>query len=253
MQQPVALVTGGSRGIGRAVCQALARQGYQVVAVGRDESALAETASLIDSEGGHCWFVPCDVRDAKAIETCVQSVLDRYGRIDVLVNNAGGGTTGRPTPSYELPDAEWVDTLHLNLTSVYRFCKAVSPGMIERRSGCIVNVASVAARQASNLSGVAYTAAKSGMVGLTRHLAKELGPFGIRINTVAPGIIASPRVAAKVASLSDSERQALFGRVPLGRLGDVAEVASVVGFLASSAASYVHGGLIDINGGLYMA
>jgi len=125
--------------------------------------------------------------------------------------------------------------------------------MKARRSGAIVTVASIASRQASNLSGIAYTAAKSGLAGLNRHLAKELGPFGIRVNAVAPGIIASERVQAKFDAYTDAERTAIHARVPLGRIGTVEEVASVVAFLASPAASYVHGALIDINGGMFMA
>jgi NAD(P)-dependent dehydrogenase (short-subunit alcohol dehydrogenase family) len=115
-----------------------------------------------------------------------------------------------------------------------------------------VNVASVAAHVASNLSNAAYTAAKTGIVGLSRHLAKELGAFNIRVNTVAPGIIASERVAAKYATYSEDERSALLSRIPLGRIGRVEEVASVVAFLGSEGASYIHGALIDINGGLFM-
>jgi 3-oxoacyl-[acyl-carrier protein] reductase len=179
-------------------------------------------------------------------------VQRRHGRIDLLVNNAGGGTSGRPQAADEMPDDEWVDMLDLNLTSVYRFCRAAIPAMKARRSGAIVNVASIAAHVASNLSNVAYTAAKTGMVGLSRHLAKETGPFGVRVNTVAPGIIASERVAAKYGSSSEAEQAAILGRIPLGRIGRVEEVASVVAFLGSEGASYIHGALIDINGGLFM-
>lgn len=120
------------------------------------------------------------------------------------------------------------------------------------RSGCIVNMASVAAHVASNLSNAAYTAAKTGMVGLSRHLAKELGPFGIRVNTIAPGIVASERVATKYATYSEEEQAGILGRIPLGRIGRVDEIASVVVFLASEGASYIHGALIDVTGGLYM-
>jgi NAD(P)-dependent dehydrogenase (short-subunit alcohol dehydrogenase family) len=129
----------------------------------------------------------------------------------------------------------------------------VTPHMKSQRSGAIVIVASIASRQASNLSGIGYTAAKSGLAGLNRHLAKELGPYGIRVNAVAPGIIASERVQAKFETYTDDERAAIHARVPLGRIGTVEEVASVVAFLASPGASYVHGALIDINGGMFMA
>src|SRR5690606_16087680 len=143
------------------------------------------------------------------IEECVTQISRRFGRIDLLVNNAGGGTTGRPLAADEMPDQDWVDMIDLNLTSVYRFCRAVLPVMKAQQSGCIVNVASVAAHVASNLSNAAYTAAKTGMVGLSRHLAKEVGPYGIRVNTIAPGIIASERVAAKYETYSETERTAL--------------------------------------------
>jgi 3-oxoacyl-[acyl-carrier protein] reductase len=252
MNQPVALVTGGSRGIGRAICEALARQRWQVVAVARDQDALAATVAAIAAAGGRCEYLTCDARDRNAIEHCVTGVERRHGKIDLLVNNAGGGTSSRPLAADEMPDQEWVDMIDLNLTSVYRFCRAVVPAMKARRSGCIVNVASVAAHVASNLSNAAYTAAKTGMVGLSRHIAKELGPFGIRVNTIAPGIIASERVATKYETYSDVERAGILGRIPLGRIGRVEEVASVVAFLGSDAASYIHGALIDINGGLFM-
>ncbi|HYC46069.1 MAG TPA: SDR family NAD(P)-dependent oxidoreductase [Burkholderiales bacterium] len=253
MRSTVALVTGGSRGIGRAVCVAFAREGHTVVAAARDTKALAETARLVREAGGVDYTVTCDMRDAGAIEAMVRTVIDRHGRIDILVNNAGGGTSTRPTTADETADADWLDTLDLNLTSVFRTCKAVTPHMKSRRRGAIVTVASIASRQPSNLSGIAYTAAKSGLAGLNRHLAKELGPYGIRVNAVAPGIIASERVQAKFDTFTETERAAINARVPLGRIGTVEEVASVVAFLASPGASYVHGALIDINGGMFMA
>lgn len=252
MDAGVALVTGGSRGIGRAICETLARQGWHVVAVARDEAALEQTVEGMRAAGGRGEYALCDARDRGAIERCVREIEGRHGRIDFLVNNAGGGTRGRPAAADEMPDAEWVDMIDLNLTSVYRFCRAVIPGMKARKSGCIVNVSSVAAHTASNLSNAAYTAAKTGMVGLSRHIAKELGGYGIRVNTVAPGIIASERVAAKYETYSEAERTALLGRIPLGRIGRMEEVASVVAFLGSEGASYIHGALIDINGGLFM-
>ncbi len=253
MNRPISLVTGGSRGIGRAICQALGSRGHEVIAVGRDTAALAETERLIREAGGEAWSLQCDVRNAEEIDRCVAQVLDRCGRIDVLVSNAGGGTTGRPATADELPDADWLDTVNLNLTSAFRFCRAAARAMKARRSGSIVIISSIASRQASHLSGVAYTASKSGLVGLNRHLARELGPFGIRVNAIAPGIIASPRVAAKFETYTEAERQAILARIPLGRIGRVEDVAEVAAFLASDAAAYVHGALIDVNGGLYMA
>ena len=249
----VALVTGGSRGIGRAICISFGAQGHTVVPTGRDAAALAETARLVREAGGAGAVMNCDMHDAAAIAAMVRAVIDRHGRIDVLVNNAGGGTSTRPMAADETPDADWLDTIDLNLTSVFRTCKAVAPHMKSQRAGAIVTVASIASRQASNLSGIAYTAAKSGLAGLNRHLAKELGPYGIRVNAVAPGIIASERVRAKFDTYTDAERAAIHARVPLGRIGTVEEVAAVVAFLASPGASYVHGALIDINGGMFMA
>ena len=252
MTAPTALITGGSRGIGRAICRTMAQQGWQVIAAGRDADALTETARAVAADGGRCDIAICDVRNAGAIEGCVDEVLARHQRIGALINNAGGGSAGRPADVSELADEEWVDTLDLNLTGAYRFCRAVLPGMRARNAGAIVIVSSIAAHTASNLSSAAYTAAKTGLVGFARHLAKEVGPFGIRVNTVAPGIIASERVVNKYERYTAAERQALLARIPLGRIGRVEEVASVVAFLASESASYIHGALIDINGGLFM-
>ena len=254
MNSLVALVTGGSRGIGRAICVAFGAQGHTVIAVGRDANALAETTRLVREAGGtDSSAITCDMHDASAIEEMVRTVIARHGRIDILINNAGGGTSTRPMTSDETPDADWLDTIDLNLTSIFRTCKAVTPHMKSRRSGVIVTVASIASRQPSNLSGIAYTAAKSGLAGLNRHLAKELGSFGIRVNAVAPGIIGSERVQGKFDTYTEAERAAINARIPLGRIGTVEEAASVVAFLASPAASYVHGALIDINGGMFMA
>jgi 3-oxoacyl-[acyl-carrier protein] reductase len=249
---PVVLVTGGSRGIGRAICIAFGALGYEVVVLGRDKGALATTETLVHAAGGQATSAACDVRDPESISRTTAGVLARYGSVDVLVNNAGGGSAGRPLTADALPDADWLDTLNLNLTSSFRFCHALLPSMKQRGSGTIILMTSIAARQASHLSGVAYTAAKSALVGMNRHLAREFGPFGIRVNAVAPGIIASERVAAKFDSYSEKERQALLGRIPLGRIGRVEEIASVVTFLASPGAAYVHGAVIDVNGGLYM-
>ena len=252
MTAPIALVTGGSRGIGRAICRTMAQQGWHAIATGRDEAALAETARWVTAEGGRCDSALCDVRDPGAIERCVAQVLDRHQRIDALIHNAGGGSAGRPTNVADLADAEWLDTLDLNLSAAYRFCRAVLPAMKASKAGVIVLMSSIAAHTASNLSSAAYTAAKTGMVGFARHLAKEVGPCGIRVNTIAPGIIASERVARKYESYTDDEQNALLARIPLGRIGRVEEVATVVAFLASEGAAYIHGALIDINGGRFM-
>ena len=252
MTAPIAMVTGGSRGIGKAICRTMARQGWHIVAMGRDQAALDDTARLIAEEGGHCDIVVCDMRDKDAIDQCVTDVLERHHRIDALIHNAGGGSAGRPPSVAELADVQWLESLDLNLTAAYRMCRAVLPSMQARKAGCIVLMSSIAAHMASNLSSAGYTAAKTGLVGFARHLAKEVGPHGIRVNTVAPGIIASERVARKYETYSADERNALLARIPLGRIGRVDEVASVVAFLASEGAAYVHGALIDINGGLFM-
>lgn len=251
-ERSVAIVTGGSRGIGRAVCRALARDGHLVVAVARDAAALAQTVRQVVEDGGAGEAETADVRDTGSVNAAVSAVLARHGRVDVLVNNAGGGSPDRPTPADRVTDEEWRESLEANLLGAYRVCRAVLPVMVDRRSGVIVNVASVAARQPSHLSGLVYTAAKSGLSGVTRHLAREFGAQGIRVNTVAPGLIRSERVGAKIDRLPPADRQALLARIPLGRAGTVEEVADVVAFLAGPKAAYVHGAIIDVNGGLFM-
>ena len=248
----VALVTGGSRGIGRSICIALAADGCDLVAVGRDPEALARTRRQVEAQGRGCMEAICDVLEPSQIERTMTAVMERFGRIDILVNNAGQGSNDRPPAAESMPESQWERSLRLNLTAAYIFCRHAIVPMKAARRGAIINIASVAGRQASYLSDIAYTAAKSGVVGLTRHLARELGPFGIRVNTVAPGIVASERVKRKFDDLADAEREGILGRVPLRRIGTVEEVASCVAFLASDKASYVHGAILDVNGGLFM-
>ena len=162
MNESVALVTGGSRGIGRAICEALARQGWQVVAVARDRQALAATTEAIAAAGGRCQHLVCDARDRNAIELCVTAVERQHGKIDLLVNNAGGGTVGRPLGADEMPDQEWIDMIDLNLTSVYRFCRAAIPGMKARNSGCIVNVSVAVTRRVTPSAKLKATTSESG-------------------------------------------------------------------------------------------
>lgn len=237
-----AIVTGAASGIGRACALALASSGATVAAV---DINLAEAEQTIAScPGGAAWR--CDVGDPTEVAMMASAVQKRFGGADILVNAAGlvvyARGIGAVTPEM------WDRVLQVNLRGSFLVCQALIEGMKARRNGRIINFASLAARVGGLEAGIHYAASKAGLIGLTRTLAREGGPYGITANAVAPGIIATPPVIAQVADHeSDYTRQ-----IPLGRLGQPEDVAHVVLFLASPLASYVSGVVLDINGGQYM-
>jgi 3-oxoacyl-[acyl-carrier protein] reductase len=250
LQDRVALVTGASRGIGAATAEVLASRGARVAVSARTVSDLEQVAATIRKNGGQALAIPCDVLDQAQVETMVRRVVETWGRLDILVNNAGLGTPTMPVET--IPPAEWDATVALNLKSAFLCLRAAVPVMKRQQYGRIVSVSSFAGRNFSRISGPHYSAAKAGLLALTKHMAVELGPFGIGVNSVAPSIVLTARVKGKWEARSAEEQERVLAGIPLRRLAQPSEVATVIAFLASDDASYVNGVCIDINGGSYM-
>jgi len=246
----VALITGASKGIGRATALRLGREGGAVIVNGRDAEAVAGVVQAIERDGGRAIPAVADVTQAKAVERMVAARLKEYGAIDILVNNAGGGTMARWLD--DLTEETRLRSLTANLTSAFLVTKAVVPRMRERRSGRIVMVASLAGRNMSRLSGPDYSTAKGGMLAFMRHLAVELGPYNVTINAVAPGPTMVDRVAKKWELRGREEQEKILSGIPLGRPAQPEEIAAAILFLASEDASYVNGACLDVNGGAFM-
>jgi len=236
----VALVTGASRGIGRAIAVELAKLGFKVVGTATTEVG----AQAISGQEG-CSGIVLDVNDAAGVEGAVDAIVKQHGALHVLVNNAG---ITRDTLAMRMKDEDWDAVLDTNLKAVFRCCRAVMRTMMKQRYGRIVNITSVVG--ASGNPGQAnYAAAKAGVAGMTRALARELGSRGITVNCVAPGFIATDMTEA----LPEAQRAALLQQIPLGRLGTPQEVAHAVAFLASPGAGYVTGAELHVNGGMFMS
>ena len=245
MTATVALVTGASRGIGRAIAMELTRQGMTVIGTATSESGAASITEAIKAAGGAGWGAALDVRDAAGVDALIGDIEAKTGSaVTVLVNNAG---ITRDTLAMRMKDEDWDDVLDTNLKSVFRMCRAVMRGMMKARTGRIVNITSVVGH-AGNAGQANYCAAKAGVSGMTRSLARELGSRGITVNCVAPGFIDTDMTKA----LEESQKTALLGNIPLGRLGTPEDIAAAVSYLVSPAASYVTGTTIHVNGGMYL-
>jgi 3-oxoacyl-[acyl-carrier protein] reductase len=245
MQNRVALVTGAGRGIGKATAVELAGRGATVI-VAELATYGEETAAEIRRGGAQAAFVQLDVADPDSVRSMVDEARERYGRVDILVNNAGI----RPTRYVlEMDLAEWERVLAVNLSGTFNCCRAVAPLMIERKWGRIVNVSSLAAQQGSTGGHSHYAAAKAGIVGFSKSLARELAPHGVTVNVVAPGWIDTEGWEGQL----DGRRGEYAARVPLGRLGQPEDVAQAIAFLASEGASYITGVTLPVNGGLYIS
>ncbi|MTI79844.1 MAG: 3-oxoacyl-ACP reductase FabG [Firmicutes bacterium] len=239
----VALVTGSSRGIGRAVATALAKAGANVVVnyAGRADAA-EETANIIKEAGQKALVVKADVADAGQVKEMVDKTIKEFGRLDILVNNAG---ITRDNLLMRMKDEDWDSVLDTNLKGAFNCCRAVARPMLKARGGRIINISSVVGLS-GNPGQVNYSAAKAGLIGITRTLAGELGSRGITVNAVAPGFVTTEMTD----NLPDEVKDNLKERIPLGRLGAPEEIADVVTFLASPTAGYITGQTIAIDGGM---
>ena len=239
----VALVTGASRGIGRAISLALAAKGLKVIGTATTPSGAQAIGDALAAHAG-CEGLCLDVNDAAGVEAAVDGIVKAHGALHVLVNNAG---ITRDTLAMRMKDDDWDAVLDTNLKAVFRTSRAVMRTMMKQRYGRIVNITSVVG--ASGNAGQAnYAAAKAGVAGMTRALARELGSRGVTVNCVAPGFIETDMTKA----LSEAQTSALMAQIPLGRLGQAAEIAHAVAFLASPQAGYITGTELHVNGGMYM-
>lgn len=240
----VALVTGASRGIGRAILEAMAAAGATVIGTATTDGGAAAIGARLRELGASGRGEVLDVRDVAAADALVARIVKEHGKLSVLVNNAG---ITRDTLALRMSDEDWSAVIDTNLSAAFRLSRAVLRGMMKARHGRIINISSVVG--ASGNAGQAnYAAAKAGLEGMTRALGREVGSRGICINSIAPGFVDTDMTRA----LNESQREALLAQVPLGRLAQPEEIAAAVVFLASSAGAYITGATLHINGGMYM-
>ena len=238
----VAIVTGASRGLGKAMAETLGSAGARVACVARNEEKLADTVKTIVDNGGQATACPCDVTDRVKVDELVDHIADEWGRLDIVVNNAG---ITRDTLLPRMSDDEWDDVIHTNLRSAFLWCRAAARYMMRARYGRIINISSVSGL-IGNPGQTNYSASKAGLIGLTRSLSRELAGRKVTINAVAPGFIESDMTATLGPAVVDEAKK----RIPAKRLGTPAEVAAAILFLASPAASYITGQVITVDGGM---
>jgi NAD(P)-dependent dehydrogenase (short-subunit alcohol dehydrogenase family) len=251
----VAVVTGGNRGIGRAIAVALAADGFAVAVTARDADTLADTVTAIEADGGTALALPCDVRDEESVTTMARDVAD-LGRVHTVVANAG--IAGPTAPLHEIQLAEWRNCLATDLDGVFLTFRAFVPAMIESGAGSLVAISSMTGKRPLH-GRTPYAAAKMGVIGLVRTVAVELGPHGIRVNAVCPGAVAGPRIddvirrqAATRGITEDEALRAFTGASPLARLVKANEVATACAYLASDAAASITGEDLNVSAGVVM-
>jgi NAD(P)-dependent dehydrogenase (short-subunit alcohol dehydrogenase family) len=243
----VVVITGAGRGIARQVALDFAREGARVAVVDLAEERATRTAAEIEAAGGAALAIACDVRDETSVQRMVEQTVRRFGRVDVLVNAAGGYTLGRV--SHQLSAEDWDLVLDSNLKGSFLCCKHVIPHMLKAGGGRIVNFSSNAGRTSSPALGVHYTAAKAGVLGLTRHLAREYASHQILVNTIAPGPALGER---NYEIMGEDAREQLRRDIPLGRYAEPSDISAAVRFLASEGARHITGATLDVNGGYVM-
>jgi 3-oxoacyl-[acyl-carrier protein] reductase len=244
MQNKTALITGASRGIGRACALALAKAGVRVALASRQIDKLEEVAAEIRAGGGEAFVAELDMREAESIRKAIARIAKEFGRIDILVNNAGVTKDGL---AVRMKPEDWELVLATNLTGAFIASQQVLMGMMRERWGRIINITSVVG-QAGNAGQANYVASKAGLIGLTKSLAQEVASRNITVNAVAPGFIDTDMTQSLAAEL----KERITGVIPLGRLGTADEVAGAVRFLASDEAAYITGHVLSVNGGMYM-
>jgi len=245
MENEIVLVSGASRGIGRAIALALGKKGATVIGTATSESGAQNIAKYLDEKGVKGSGEVLNVTDQASIDTLLKSVTEKFGAPTILVNNAG---ITRDNLLMRMKEDEWDDIINTNLSSVYRLSKSCLRAMMKARSGKIVNIASVVALT-GNPGQCNYAAAKSGMIGFSKALAREVASRGITVNCVAPGFIETDMTH----ELPEKQKEALLQSIPLNRLGSPEEIAGAVEYLTSSAGDYITGETINVNGGMYMA
>ena len=242
LEGEIALVTGASRGIGKAIAEKLAADGATVIGTATSESGAEKITEYLSASGGKGMML--NVTDADSVKDVIKAITDAFGAVSILVNNAG---ITRDNLLMMMKDEQWDDIINTNLSSIYRVSKAVLRPMTKARKGRIINIASVVGLT-GNPGQTNYAAAKAGIIGFSRSLAREIGSRNITVNTVAPGFIDTDMTR----ELPEAQREALIKQIPLARLGDPADIANAVSFLASPEAGYITGETINVNGGMYM-
>ncbi len=247
-----AIVTGAARGMGFAIARALFQEGARVAIIDVDEKGVVEASKILDPAQSRVFGRKVDVTKKTDVAGFVREIRDRWGKIDILVNNAGGALN-TPHLLEEIEDKDWNLVIDVNLKGAFLCCQAVIPEMAKEGKGAIVNISALAGHWRASLAGVQYTAAKAGVEGLTRQLAYDWGKAGIRVNAVAPTVtLTGDRIKGLWEAKTEPEKMKVVADIPLGRLGTMEEVASVVVFLASDESSYITGITIDVSGGRYL-
>jgi len=244
LEGKIALVTGASQGIGRACAMELAKAGATVALAARNQAKLAEVVAEIEAAGGRAAAFALDVSSEESLKAGAKAVLEQFGKVEILVNNAGITRDGL---MMRMKRADWDDVLGTNLTGAFLLTQAVISSMMKTRWGRIINISSVVGRT-GQAGQVNYSASKAGLIGLTRSLAREVASRGITVNAIAPGYIETPMTEV----LNEQQRTAMMATIPLGRPGTDQDIAQSVLFLASNSAAYITGHVLDVNGGMFM-